>query len=73
MASFEGVVIGGKLRYVSAAFVDLRCLPRSVKLTDVLVKNTKATNKRQTLFDGGGLYLAIEPSGSRVWQIILIG
>lgn len=40
-----------------------------VKLTDVLVKNTKAANKRQTLFDGGGLYLAIEPSGSKLWRM----
>ena len=40
-----------------------------MKLTDVLVKNTKATNRRQTLFDGGGLYLAIEPSGSRLWRM----
>ena len=40
-----------------------------MKLTDVLVKSTKATTKRQTLFDGGGLYLVIEPSGSRLWRM----
>ena len=39
-----------------------------MKLTDILVRNTKATNKRQTLFDGGGLYLVIEPSGSKLWR-----
>jgi integrase len=40
-----------------------------MKLTDMLVRSTKAANKRQTLFDGGGLYLVIEPSESKLWRM----
>jgi integrase len=43
---------------------------RIVPLTDVQVKNAKAEGgKAVTLFDGGGLYLSVEPSGAKGWRL----
>jgi hypothetical protein len=39
-----------------------------MKLTDTLIRNAKSADKRQTLFDGGGLYLAINPNGGKLWR-----
>lgn len=36
-------------------------------LTDKAVKNAKATDKRQELPDGDGLYLVVQPTGAKVW------
>jgi hypothetical protein len=36
------------------------------KLTDVAVKKAKPADKPRTMFDGGGLYLQIEPSGGKL-------
>ncbi|MFD1261713.1 tyrosine-type recombinase/integrase [Entomomonas asaccharolytica] len=39
-------------------------------LTDTKINNTKVDNKKYLkLFDGGGLFLSIAPSGSKVWKI----
>lgn len=38
-------------------------------LTDTACKNTKPSNKPKKLFDGGGLYLEITPSGGRHWKL----
>ena len=38
-------------------------------LTDKKIRNTKATGKMQTLFDGGGLYLEISATGSKLWRM----
>jgi integrase len=38
-------------------------------LTDIKIRNAKPGNKLKTLFDGGGLYLAIMPGGSRLWRM----
>jgi integrase len=37
-------------------------------LTDIKCKTAKPTSKIQKLFDGGGLYLEIKPSGSKTWR-----
>lgn len=37
-------------------------------LFDKDLKRAKATDKTQRLFDGGGLYLEITPSGSKLWR-----
>lgn len=37
-------------------------------LTDRAIKNAKPDKKPQRLFDGGGLYLEIAPSGGRWWR-----
>lgn len=37
-------------------------------LTDIALKATKPTEKVQRLFDGGGLYLEISPTGGRWWR-----
>jgi integrase len=36
-------------------------------LTDITVKNFKAADKRIEIADGGGLYLVVQPSGSKSW------
>lgn len=38
------------------------------KLSDTRIKNTKPTDKPNKLTDGGGLYLQINPNGSRLWR-----
>lgn len=38
-------------------------------LTDVQVKNAKPKDKPYKLFDGGGLYLEVMPTGSRLWRM----
>jgi integrase len=38
-------------------------------LTDMQVRNAKAKEKPYKLFDGGGLYLDVAPSGSRIWRL----
>ena len=37
-------------------------------LTVTEVRNVKPTNKAQRLFDGGGLYVEVTPSGGRYWR-----
>ncbi len=37
-------------------------------LTDTACRNAKPTGKRWKLADGGGLFLQIEPSGSKLWR-----
>lgn len=38
-------------------------------LTDLALKRAKPTEKTQRLFDGGGLYLEITPTGGRYWRM----
>lgn len=38
-------------------------------LTDTALRKAKATDKVQRLFDGGGLYLEITPTGGRYWRL----
>jgi integrase len=45
-------------------------MPRLVvPLTDVQVKNAKPKDKPYKLADGGGLYLEVAPSGSKLWRM----
>ena len=45
-------------------------MARQVKpLTDTKIRNAKPTGKIQTIFDGGGLYLEIAVSGSKLWRM----
>ena len=37
-------------------------------LTDITIKKAKPDTKTRRLFDGGGLYLQIEPSGGKLWR-----
>jgi integrase len=37
-------------------------------LTDIKIRTAKPTEKAYKLFDGGGLYLLINPSGARWWR-----
>ncbi len=39
-----------------------------VPLTDSRIKSVKPTDKEQSLFDGGGLFLLVSPSGSKRWK-----
>jgi len=38
-------------------------------LSDIEVRKAKSTEKRQRLFDGGGLYLEVTPAGGRLWRL----
>lgn len=38
-------------------------------LTDTAIRNVKPTDKAQRLFDGGGLYLEVAPSGGKWWRL----
>ena len=40
-----------------------------MKLKDIQCKQVKATDKIQRLFDGGGLYLEITKTGSKLWRM----
>lgn len=39
-----------------------------MSLTDSAIKALKATDKRFKVFDGGGLYLEVLPTGTKVWR-----
>ena len=41
---------------------------RIAPLTDTKVRTTKPTEKPQKLFDGGGLFLLLTPTGGRLWR-----
>lgn len=38
-------------------------------LTDTTIRNAKLTDKAQKLFDGGGLFLLVTPTGQRYWRL----
>lgn len=42
---------------------------RIIGLSDIQVKNAKPAPKEVKLFDGGGLFLLITPSGGKLWQL----
>ena len=42
---------------------------RIVPMSDVKVRNAKAQAKEYKLFDGGGLYLLVTPTGGKLWNI----
>jgi len=42
---------------------------RITPLSETKVRNTKPTEKQVSLFDGGGLYLLITPSGGKLWRL----
>lgn len=45
-------------------------MPRkAVALTDLRIRNTKPSKTEQRLYDGGGLYLSVMPSGARWWRL----
>lgn len=39
-----------------------------MKLTDINIKKAKPGEKSRKLFDGGGLYIQIEPTGGKLWR-----
>ena len=38
-------------------------------LTEMQVRNAKPREKAYRLFDGGGLYVEVAPTGSRIWRM----
>ncbi len=38
-------------------------------LTDIALRNAKPKEQPYKLFDGGGLFLYVTPSGSRLWRL----
>ena len=41
---------------------------RIIPLTDMKVQKAKSQDKPVSLFDGGGLYLLVTPSGGKLWR-----
>lgn len=41
---------------------------RIVPLSDIQVRNAKPVSKEYKLFDGGGLFLLVTPSGGKLWR-----
>jgi integrase len=41
---------------------------KATPLTDAAIRNAKPAEKTRKLFDGGGLYLEITPSGGKLWR-----
>src|SRR3954447_8763655 len=39
-----------------------------MSLTDARIRNAKASAKPIKLTDGGGLYLEVQPNGSKLWR-----
>ena len=48
---------------------DLVMPKKIVPLTDIKVKATKPSTKPLKLFDGGGLFLFIAPTGGKMWRL----
>ena len=45
-------------------------MPRQiVPLSDIKIKNAKPSASNQKLFDGGGLFLLITPTGGKLWRL----
>ena len=42
---------------------------RYMPLTDTAIRNSKPSDKPIRLFDGGGLYLEVAPSGGKWWRL----
>ncbi|MFO7605581.1 MAG: Arm DNA-binding domain-containing protein, partial [Desulfurivibrionaceae bacterium] len=42
---------------------------RIAPLTDLQVKNAKSAPKQVKLYDGGGLFLLVTPSGGKLWRL----
>jgi len=42
---------------------------RIVPLTDTLIRKTKPADKPLKLFDGGGLFLLVTPTGGKLWNL----
>ncbi len=38
-------------------------------LSDTAIRNVKAGDKARKMFDGGGLYLEVAPSGGKWWRL----
>ena len=38
-------------------------------LTDTAIRHAKPSNKARKMFDGGGLYLEVSPSGGKWWRL----
>jgi hypothetical protein len=39
-----------------------------MKLTDMAIRKARATERPLKLFDGGGLFLLVEPTGGKLWR-----
>jgi integrase len=42
---------------------------RITPLSDTKIRTAKSTGKQMAMFDGGGLYLLITPSGGKLWRL----
>ena len=42
---------------------------QTVALSAIKIKSAKAKNKKYKLSDGGGLFLLVNPNGSKLWRL----
>ena len=64
---FLGAHLGA---YPDAPKMDAPKMPKTITpLTDTQVRNAKAKDKTYRLFDGGGLYLEVTATGSKLWRM----
>jgi hypothetical protein len=42
---------------------------RITPLSDTKIRSIKPTEKPQKLFDGGGLFLLVTPTGGKLWRL----
>lgn len=71
-ASYEFSLNSNGWRYVFQVFVArIRTVleDANMKLSDAAVRNAKANGKVQKLSDGGGLYLHVSTTGSKLWRM----
>lgn len=57
-------------KYSDTPIAEVRPMPKRVlPLSDLKISKAKPQEKEYRLFDGGGLYLAVTPSGGKLWRI----
>ena len=39
-----------------------------MKLSELNIRKAKPSDKPRTMFDGGGLYIQVEPTGGKLWR-----
>ena len=40
-----------------------------MSLSQMAIRNAKPCEKQFTLFDGGGMYLLVQPDGNKYWRL----
>ena len=63
----HSALFGGQGGAICATFIESG--PHEMPLTDIKIKNAKHGEKPIKLFDAEGLFLLLQPSGSKLWRL----